>query len=314
VRADTDEGVDMLEAAARRPVCGVSSPSDAHRRGAAASSFFATVPAKAELEIEPAAGTTFTVTIPDTADSVLTDCQDPLGRNIQFDADSYVRSDGVAVVRIPRFYPLNGTLPPNPTQAELDAFIAAFQAEVQLAFDAVKDAPQLIWDARSNFGGITLVGLAIAGGMPTSTAMDLSYCEARVPFSDPPALYQGTYAQYSVAPGGPFAYSGDVAVLIDDHDYSAADYFPLAVARATQSILVGTPTAGAYGGSGELRELGGTPEMFFTADPNRCSDADGEPLEGLSVEPDLYVEYAPEDLAAGVDTVMEAAAAALLAP
>jgi hypothetical protein len=48
--------------------------------------------------------------------------------------------------------------------------------------------------------------------------------------------------------------------------------------------------------------------MFFNYDVNRCVDADtNEPLEGTAVEPDLPLEYDPEDLAAGVDTLLEAA-------
>ena len=47
---------------------------------------------------------------------------------------------------------------------------------------------------------------------------------------------------------------------------------------------------------------------------SRCSDTNGAPLEDRSVQPDLIVEYEPADLAAGIDTVLEAVATALLAP
>jgi len=313
VRAGDDAGVAMLEAAARRPICGTSSPTDASRLGLAASTFFGNVPVGTELDIEPVGGAAFSMMIPEESDDFLTSCQDPLGRDIEFNASSYLRPDGVAVVRVPRFFPLNGVVPTDPN--ELNAWIAAFQQEIVDAFDQVKAAPALIWDMRSNFGGISLVGLAIAGGMPTAQATQLTYCEARIPNSDPPAFDNFKYAEYEVVPGGPFAYSGDVAVLIDELDYSAADYFPLAVATATQSLLVGTPTAGAYGGgSGATELVGSNPATFVSIDVNRCSDVDGAPLEGRSVMPDLTVEYDPDDLAAGVDTVMEAAAAALLAP
>jgi C-terminal processing protease CtpA/Prc len=171
----------------------------------------------------------------------------------------------------------------------------------------------MVWDARSNGGGITLVGLAIVAGMPGAQAMGISYCQSRIPGSNPPAFSSQSYAHYQVTPGGPFAYTGKVAVLIDGLDYSAADYFPYAVSQATSALLVGTPTAGAYGASSVEIEFAGPPWLGASLDLNRCVDATGAPLEGRAVEPHLQVEYDPADLAAGVDTVLEAAVAALLA-
>jgi C-terminal processing protease CtpA/Prc len=143
--------------------------------------------------------------------------------------------------------------------------------------------------------------------------MDISACRARIEGSDPPSFTSSTYAEYAVEPGGPFAYTGKIAVLIDGLDYSAADYFPYAIQQAAPgTLLVGTPTAGAYGGSGPQLTIDGPPLLYGTYDPNHCEDAEGMPLEGRSVQPDLLVEYDPSDLAAGVDTVMEAAVAALL--
>ena len=311
IRAGEDTGEAILEAAAARPLCGTSAPSEAFRKGEAATSFFGSVPAAMELEVQPVSGAAYTLTVPDTHDATPTNCQDPLGRDMSFNAQSYLRPDGIGVVRVPRFFPLGFSLPVNPTQQEIDELINTMMQAVVDAFDQVKSAPQLIWDARSNFGGVTLVGLEIAGGMPTATQTTLSSCQVRVPYSDPPAFSGGT-AFYSVTPGGQLAYSGEVAVLIDQLDYSAADYFPLAVRRATSTLLVGSPTAGAFGGVGPSFDIPAMPPMFASADPFKCSDAMGTPLEGSSVMPDMVVEYEPTDLAAGIDTVMEAAASALL--
>jgi hypothetical protein len=309
--ADGIGGPPLLEEARLRPVCGVVSPSASGWRTQAAASFFGTIAAGAKLDVTAPDGTARVVDVPDGAGEYVS-CQDPFARDIAFNAQATVRPDGIAVIRLPRFYPIDQTLPQNPTQADLEAFIAEFQAKIVAVFDEVKDAPAIIWDARGNYGGITRVGLAIAGGMAGAALTQISYCQQRIPESDPPAFYPNEYAVYDVTPGGPFTYAGKTAILVDGLDYSAADYFPLAVRKATPTLIVGTPTAGAYGGPGVLAELGSSPELRFDYDVNRCLDAlTDEPLEGTAVEPDIMVEYDPADLAAGVDTVMEAAAAAL---
>ncbi len=62
-----------------------------------------------------------------------------------------------------------------------------------------------------------------------------------------------------------------------------------------------------------MEALPGDPAVYFSIDANRCARADAHaPLEGRSVQPDIVVEYDPQDLANGVDTVMERAAEELL--
>lgn len=309
---DTMAGDDLFREMSSRIVCLSSAPSTANDRANVATTLFSVLRADEKVRVRSVDGAIKTVVIPSQADAQPTSCQDPLGRDIEFDADSYVRPDGIAVIRLPRFYPLDPpSYDPNDPDS-LQVLIDDMTQKVLAAFEPVKGQPMLIWDARSNYGGITPVGLAIVGGMPGVKAMSLSYCQARIPNSSPPGFYAFPYAEYAIEPGGPFAYGGKVAVLIDELDYSAADYFPLAVAAATDVLLVGTPTAGAYGGSGPLETLVGSPSVSFTVDSNRCSDATtDEPLEGRSVQPDRLVEYDPQDLADGVDTVMEAAVKAL---
>jgi C-terminal processing protease CtpA/Prc len=310
IAAGMDAGPGLLDAALQRPFCGALPVTDVGRRDWAATSFFGTVPPGMTLSIAPADGSApHDVVVPDT-DSPTLDCQDPLGRDIKFNAQSSVRPDGVAVIRLPRFYPNNAVLPQNPTQADIDKFIADFQGEIQAEFDKVKSAPAIIWDARSNYGGLTLVGLAIAAGMPTAKTTHISYCNTRIPGSNPPKFSAFKYAVYDINPGGPFAYTGKTAIVTDALDYSAADYFPLAVRKATSTPIVGTPSAGAFGGPGAFIALKGPPKMQYDYDINRCVDADtNAPLEGKPVMPDVMVEYDPLDLDKGIDTVLEAAVA-----
>ncbi len=294
-----------------RPTCGAVYPATSGKRASAAASYFGSVPAGAKLSVTPVSGATpYSLDVPEQFDSQPTRCADALGRDVQFNIRAETRSDGVAVIRLPRFFPLGKSPPTNPADAQ--KFIDDFIAELATEFDKVKSAPMLIWDIRGNGGGITPAGLAIAGGMPTAKATDVSYCVNRISGTNPPSFGAQKYAIYAVTPGGPFAYTGKVAVVVDGLAYSAADYFPLAVSKATATPLVGSASAGAYGGAGSTPSLGGVPEMLANADANNCKDAATDAsLEGTAVAPDLAVEYEPQDLAKGVDTLLEAAATLL---
>jgi C-terminal processing protease CtpA/Prc len=159
---------------------------------------------------------------------------------------------------------------------------------------------------------MTPVGLAIVGGFASARATNVSYCKTRIPGSSPPDFYPDQYAPYEVTVGGPFAYAGKVAVVTDGLAYSAGDYFPLAVVRASDAPLIGTSTAGAYGGGRAPIDLDGPPKLTCNYDPTGCFDAaDDAPLEGAPPAPTVAVEYDPADLAAGKDTMIERAVQAL---
>ena len=305
------EGPELFGEVNRRLICTTSSPSEAHHRGGAASSFFAAIEEGEELTVHRPDGEVVTVAVP-APSTTLHSCQDPFGKDIGFDALAH-RVGDVGIVRLPRFFPMNPP-PYDPNDpSSYDAVIAHMRQQVLDAFDTVKDAPMLIWDVRGNYGGVTQVALDIVAGMPSARETFLSYCEARQEETQPPSFGPFTYAQYSVTPGGPFTYEGKVAVLIDELAYSATDYFALAVQRATDVLIVGAPTAGAYGGSGPEEALAAEPAATFTIDVNRCVDGTTLlPLEGRSIEPDVRVEYEPDDLQLDRDSVLEAAMAALM--
>lgn len=312
VKAGDDAGDALFAKAYERPVCGAVFPAASGRRYAAAASFFGTVPAGTKLVVTSAAGATREVVVPDTADAQATDCTDPFSRNRQIYAEATTRPDGVAVIRLPSFYPYDKQLSSNPTQEELDAFVAAYQGEIQKVFDSVKTAKAIVWDARGNTGGITKVGLAIVGGFPTAAATHVSYCKTRTASSSPPSYEGEPYAVYDVAPGGPFAYAGKVAVVTDGLAYSAGDYFPFAARKAANAVVVGSSTAGAYGGGHVPIAIDGPPALTSNYDPTACFDAvTNQPLEAAPLPPTAAVEYDPKDLAAGRDTVLERAVASL---
>jgi hypothetical protein len=305
-----DAGEALLEAAYRRPVCGGTFPSKEGRRHAGAASFFGTIPAGAKLAVRAPQGTTREVVVPSGADAQLTDCTDVFARSRQVYAEASVRPDGVAVIRLPSFFPWDKQAPTQ--EPAFTAFVDAYRAEVVKVFQTVKTSKAIVWDARGNTGGITPVGLAIVAGFPSARATAISYCRTRTPGTTPPSWDTERYAEYAVTPGGPFAYTGKVAVLTDGLAYSAGDYFPLAVTKASSAVLVGTSSAGAFGGGRAPIALAGPPALEANYDPTACFDAaTNTPLEGNPPPPSIAAEYAPADLAAGKDTVLERAVKAL---
>lgn len=305
VSVDGVTGDEIFTQAYARPMCGAVFPSASGRRTAGAATFFGSVPSGARLEVRAQNGETRKVVVPTEADSHSVNCWDTFGRSTDFYAEASVRPDGVAVIRLPSFFPFDKSFPTNPSETE--AFIAAYQAEIVKVFDTVKSAPAILWDARGNTGGITPVGLAIVGGFPSAKPTKLSYCATRIFGSNPPA-YDGRYAEYEVTPGGPFAYHGKVAVLTDGLAYSAGDYFPLAAMKGGHAIVVGSSPAGAYGGGQGDLAITGPPALSASFDSAGCFDAEtNQPLEAADLTPAVSVELDPKDVAAGRDTVLERA-------
>lgn len=310
LQAGADAGDAMLEAAYMRPVCGSVFPSKSGRQTAGAASFFAHVPPGAVLKVRDSGGAVRDVTVPKESDAKVIDCTDPFSRSRRIYAEATKRPDGVAVIRLPSFFPYDKMLGANATDADVQAMLDAYRAKVALVFDTVKDAPAIVWDARGNTGGFTPVALAIVSGFASARIADLSYCRSREFGSSPIAYGVDTYAAYTVEPGGPFAYTGKVAVVTDGLAYSAGDYFPFAAARGSSAVVVGM-SAGAFGGGNGPIELAGPPTLFANYDPTACFDAlTGAPLEGSPL-PSTPIEYVPTDLAAGKDTPIERAVLAL---
>ena len=302
----------VLAELSQRPSCATSRPGASFTAFTTATTFSDLVRPGEKLEVESPDGAVRAVTVPDGALSgdlqKALFCQDPFGRDTRKPVESELRPDGVGVIRLPGFTDPEQPFPTSGNPADIDAYQAKFEDKIQAAFDAVKTARAIVWDVRGNGGGLTRVGLDIASGFPGAQAGDISYCQARIPKSDPPAFDTFKYATYALAPGGRFAYAGKVAVLIDGLDYSAADYFPLAVKTKTSAILVGAPTAGGFGATSATRDFKGPPSFSVSVDLNRCSAAaDDTPLEGRGVTPHVAAEYDPKDVAAGRDSILERA-------
>jgi C-terminal processing protease CtpA/Prc len=113
-----------------------------------------------------------------------------------------------------------------------------------------------------------------------------------------------------VSPDAALSVGLPVVVLTSATSFSAADFTPMFLGATGRARVMGRPTGGGFG-SGNGEPLGADTIAYSNI---LCEDLDGAFLEGHPPEVDLPLEYAPEDLAAGRDTLIEAARQRLLAP
>ncbi len=110
----------------------------------------------------------------------------------------------------------------------------------------------------------------------------------------------------------PLYYDGDIAVLVSPACISACEGFAYALQQSPQTVVVGhAATAGAFGevGRGQYELPGDLSLQFPTGRPETL---DGDVLiEGVGVEPDIFVPVTEASALGQVDAVLEAAIDAL---
>jgi C-terminal processing protease CtpA/Prc len=292
-------GAQMMQAALEQPMCTVSSASESNRRFTAGTSLFAMMTVGAKVEVRHLDGTVETKTVERLA-SRLTYCRDPLGRSTAPLARAYMRPDNIGVVQLSSL-----SMP----VAEGEDMPSRLREVIRGALEQVKSAQSIIWDLRANTGGSSINGIEIfssVGDAPNHAGEPVVGFSARVPSTN---FYPPPYMQ-KLSPREELAYGGKVAILLDGLSISAADYTAVA-AKQTHALVVGSPSSGSYGGGSQHVTVGDRFKVNLRTDPYRALDASGAPVEGKGTEPDVEVELEPADLARGVDTVMEAAAARL---
>lgn len=302
-----------------RALCSPGTANEEGDRALAAGSLFAVLRPGDLLTVRDLDGETREVAVTTTGSPLVDYCGAVPGMGNTFEpfVDARLRDDGVAVIRLSRMTLFQGEPGYLNVVTEADALqlIDNMIAQVQTAFDDVApNATALVWDIRGNIGGASLVGFAIAEGMRGARETPLARCSTR-DYGTDPVTYSFFGPDYDLFPSDdePFAFDRPTALLIDDRAVSAGDYFALAVSRGTDVELYGRPSAGAYGGGGQSTSIDEGRGLGLSFDPYRCNEPDtGEALETKAILPDHFIEYAPADLAAGRDTVLEAAAADLL--
>jgi tricorn protease len=124
--------------------------------------------------------------------------------------------------------------------------------------------------------------------------------------------YQIWQPRGSEPSGRPFAgFFGPKVVLQNWRSASNAEMFPAGFRALGLGKVVGTPTMGAVIGTGSYSLIDGstvrTPGVgVYLADPKKTN------MENYGVQPDMFVDNAPEDNLAGRDRQLEAAVGELL--
>ena len=200
---------------------------------------------------------------------------------------------------------------------------AAQAHQIDVALAAVRGAPALVIDLRGDRGGVDVVGDRVVADLAEGRA---SLGRSRVKVA-PQTLarrprWNGLAAETDgFSPPQPLAvdaqppghgFHGRLAVVVDAGCASTCEIVAAALRAELHAVVVGETTAGASGApvSVTLPASRGkllVPTWSFTA-------ADGHPIEGDGVVPDVPVAPTPDALAAGIDLPLATAVARVSGP
>ncbi len=313
----------FLDRINKEPICDSGHPNAEARKDFSATHIFGLIDAGDSLEVERVDGTVESVTVP--ARGSLIGCRDPFRRaeRLEFFATSQ-RPDGVVVIILPTLGNHADHPFPNPlTLASYRQWNADAISLINTDLEQYNNITGLVWDVRGNRGGAQEYGMGLMGSLG-DTAGGLGNCYGRIAESDPVAFdesnsqYPFPYQVFVDTPLPSIAFVGNQAVVADGVAGSAADWL-LHRADALDIPIFGHGGMGAYGYSV------GPSYVFRDIDPVegvhlgiasaiagiKCVDSAGVPLEGKSPVTTV-VDFLPADLAAGIDTQIEAAVVSVL--
>jgi hypothetical protein len=314
----------FLDRIGQEPLCDGSLPSKSARDDYAASNLFSLLDEGATIDVMAPDGTMKTIPVPERTASYIS-CFDPLRRPSRTKLfESSQRADGVVVMIVPT---LGGhadhPFPQEFTIANYRTWVAEGIELIRNDLLKYSDIKGLVWDIRGNGGGSQELGIALMGSdLLGSTEGAFANCYARVPASSPPAFktdeveYPFPYQAFADEPLPSVGFTGKQVLLVDGSAYSASDWMVYAAKKAGITI-VGHASAGAYGYSTgdsyvtkHIAPADGVHAGILSyISGAKCVDtATGEPMEG-DAPIDVVVDFEPSDLAAGIDTQLEAAAA-----
>jgi C-terminal processing protease CtpA/Prc len=162
-------------------------------------------------------------------------------------------------------------------------------AELDAALAALAEAPGLILDFRGNSGG----------------GCDHDAFEARfVPLErEMPRM-----ARPPLPGAGPRPYAGPVIVIIDATVRSAGETLSGMFGEDGRAYTIGESATAGMSSQKETVDLpSGLFTLYFSVRSNRSSFNGGRGIEGIGVAPHETLEYEPEELAEGVDTMLRRA-------
>ena len=164
--------------------------------------------------------------------------------------------------------------------------------QIDAALAVVGEAPGLILDFRANSGGgfdhEALMGRFVPAG-------------------------ETLRGQVTYASAGPKPYGGPIVVIVDGTTKSAGETGAGIFKEDGRAYVIGeSPTAGMASQKTTIELPSGLFSLYVSTHSNKARFNGGKGLEGIGVIPHEVVEFDPEDLAAGRDTLI-ARAEALLA-
>ena len=303
-------------------MCGSSYTSPALRTKHAGTSLFAHLNEGDMIEVEHSDGTSETIELPARGDDYIS-CFDPFRRDSRLSFNSsYQRDDGVVIMTLPTF----GNHPDHPFPDALT--LQSYRDWNSEAIEIINadlanydNITGLVWDIRGNTGGSAEYSMGLLGSLG-SVEGELGNCFPRVAESSPPEFgtdveYPFPYQIFADQPLTTVSYSGPQVIVADEIATSAADWMLYRASVLGISIFgqAGTAAFGyARGGAyvdQSIEPGDNTIGVGIRVAGARCLDSEGIALEGRTFI-DNAVEFSAADLAAGIDTQLEAAVASLL--
>ena len=175
--------------------------------------------------------------------------------------------------------------------------------QIDEAFNAVRNAPALIFDMRGYPNGV----FYLLGAHLTDKKVVAARFETPTLLTpDPDTDSRVKFPQYAepIFLSSNWKYNGSVVVLINERAISQAEHTCLFLEAMTHAKFIGTPTNGANGDVTSVT-LPGDIRVYFTGHGVRHGD--GRQLQRVGIQPDVRVEPTIEGIRSGRDEVMEAA-------
>jgi len=188
-----------------------------------------------------------------------------------------------------------------------EGYLETIADELDAALSLFAGRSGIVFDARFNRGGSDLTVMQVL-----TRFLDRIVWPVSVRYKNGPG--HDDFTPWVPEPIFAGALPTDIAVvfLINGGCISAADFFAAAAAYVPTFTLLGTATCGATGApKNDTLPISGI--TYYYSQMQRKFLGTGEQIEGVGIQPDIIVEQDAADLAAGVDTQLEAAIALLRA-